>query len=288
MESLARIRNILGSSWRNASSEPSFLVPGLAISTLVLFESSYLSETLGNISIDSLSSDTPLSPMLLLITPILSVSLLKTLLESQLYLSVAAVVLRRPVLLEKTSRMKGALRYISIEICSSLFLCFSLIPLAITSELKNLSPTTSLFAFLAFCFFGILLVATSLVKYILFGYALLSPLGFRSALRLSINLFARHQQLSVLFFLIVGILLSLFTFLQNLVMLQGAFLHRQTGTILIEVVSYTALLLLGTFVSLFFTVLWVHFFLFLTNRQSQEKVAPAITREEVFETPPVV
>lgn len=290
MTSFFRLRTILSRAWRNASSAPSLLVPGVAISITALFENSFFSKITENFSPDFSSLKPQFSSILFLLILILATSTLKTIIESQLYLSIAAKTLNRPALLSKIRRLRSVFRYISIEIAFWFILFLALLPFAIISlfnDSGSFSEFITFVHFLALCFFGIIFILSSLVKRLFFGYSILSPLGFRSALSLSVKIFVRYQRFSIFFFLVVSIILSLFTFLQNLVMLQGAFLYKYMNALVIETGTYTAVLLLGTFIAIFFEALWVQYFLVLTNKQSEEAAPLVVIQEEVSEIPPL-
>ncbi len=286
MISLSSIRTLFTEAWRTAASEPTLLVPGIFISAIALFESSYIWKIFGTFSFETLS-DTPIRSLLFLSTLIVAIAILKTLAESQIFIAAAARILHQPSLLAPSRRLKNALRYLVIEIICSGFILISAILLFPILTLKQPSILLSILAVLSALVFIYVAILLSVLKHMLFGYGTLSSLTPRSALNLSIRLLSRYLNPSIIFLLILTAILSLFTFLQNLVILQGAFLYSRTAGLFIETLSYASVLLLGTFIALFSTTIWVHFFLLLTNRRREEKIEPIILREEIPETPPV-
>lgn len=286
MISLSSIRTLFTEAWRTAASEPTLLVPGIFISTIALLEQSYAWKILGTFSFETLS-DTPIRSLLFLSTLIITTAILKTLAESQVFITAAARILRQPSLLAPSRRFKNALRYLGIEvICSGLILISAILLLPILTLKQPSIPLSILVVISALVFIYITLLL-SILKHILFGYATLSALTPWSAFNLSIRLLSRYLNQSIIFLLVLTGILSLFTFLQNLVILQGAFLYSRTAGLFIETLSYASALLLGTFIVLFSTAIWVHFFLLLTNRRREEKTEPIVLREEIPETPPV-
>ncbi len=286
MTSLSSIRTLFAEAWRTAASEPTLLVPGIFIAAIALFESSYAWKMIGSFSLETLST-VPLRSLIFLGVVIITTTLFKTLAESQIFTGAAARILHQPSLLSQSRRFKNALRYLVIEIiCSSLILISACLLLPILAR-EQLSIIPSIFAGLSALIFIYVAILLSVLKHILFGYGVLSPLTYRSAFNLSIKLLSRYLNFSIIFLLILTGVLSLFTFLQNLVILQGAFLYGRAAGLFVEAFSYASALLLGTLIAIFSTTLWVHFFLVLTNKRREEKTDPVILREEVPETPPV-
>ena len=286
MISLSSIRTLFTEAWRTAASEPTLLMPGIFISAIALFESSYAWTIFGTLPFET-RSDTPIRSLLFLGTLIVTTTILRTLAESQIFIAAAARILRQPPLLTPSCRLKNALRYLVIEIlCSSLILISAVLLFPILA-LKQPSILLSILAVISALIFIYAAILLSVLKHMLFGYGTLSSLTPRSAFNLSIRLLSRYLNPSIIFLLILTTVLSLFTFLQNLVILQGAFLYSRTAGLFIETLSYASVLLLGTFIALFSTTIWVHFFLLLTNRHREEKIEPIILREEIPETPPV-
>ena len=109
MISLSSIRTLFAEAWRTAASEPTLLVPGIFISAIALFESSYVWKIFGTFSFETLS-DTPIRSLLFLSTLIVATAILKTLAESQIFISAAARILRQPSLLTPSRRLTNALR----------------------------------------------------------------------------------------------------------------------------------------------------------------------------------
>ncbi len=286
MISLSSIRTLFTEAWRTAASEPTLLVPGIFISAIALFEQSYVWKIFSNSSLEELSH-TPIHSLAFLSTLIIATAIIKTLAESQIFIAAAARVLHQPSLLAPSCRFKNALRYLTIEIICSSFILISAVLLFPILTLKQPSILLSILAVISALVFIYIVLLLSILKHMLFGYGTLSSLTPLSAFNLSVRLLSRYLNQSIVFLLILTGILSLFTFLQNLVILQGAFLYSRAAGLFIETLSYTAALLLGTFIALFSTVIWVHFFLLLTNRRREERVEPIILHEEIPETPPV-
>lgn len=273
-------------AWRTAASEPILLVPGIFISAIALFESSYAWLILQELPLEVLTN-APSRSLAFLGAIIIATTLLKTLAESQLFTLAAAKVLRQSSLLSRSRRIRNALRYLIIEIVCSGFILLSALLLLPIFTIEHPSITLSILSAISALVFIYTAIVISVLKHILFGYGVLSPLSLPSALSLSIRIFSRYLNPSIAFLFIMIGALSLFTFLQNLVILQGAFLYSRSSGLFIETLSYASVLLLGTFIAIFSTTIWVHFFLLLTNRRREEKSEPIVLHEEVPETPPV-
>lgn len=273
-------------AWRTAASEPILLVPGIFISAIALFESSYAWLILQELPLEVLTN-APSRSLAFLGAIIIATTLLKTLAESQLFTLAAAKVLRQSSLLSRSRRIRNALRYLIIEIVCSGFILLSALLLLPIFTIEHPSITLSILSAISALVFIYTAIVISVLKHILFGYGVLSPLSLPSALSLSIRIFSRYLNPSIAFLFIMIGALSLFTFLQNLVILQGAFLYSRSSGLFIETLSYASVLLLGTFIAIFSTTIWVHFFLLLTNRRREEKSEPIVLHEEIPETPPV-
>lgn len=273
-------------AWRTAASEPILLVPGIFISAIALFESSYAWLILQKLPLEALTN-APSRSLAFLGAIIITTTLLKTLAESQLFTLAAAKVLRQSSFLSRSRRIRNALRYLVIEIVCSGFILLSALLLLPIFTIEHPSITLSILSTISALVFIYTAIVISVLKHILFGYGVLSPLSLPSALSLSIRIFSRYLNPSIAFLFIMIGALSLFTFLQNLVILQGAFLYSRSSGLFIETLSYASALLLGTFIAIFSTTIWVHFFLLLTNRRREEKSEPIVLHEEVPETPPV-
>lgn len=287
MVSLANIRTLLVEAWRTAASEPLLLVPGIFVAAVTIFESSYAQEIFRHLSSIEDVTDIPAESLWFFGTLVIVTSLLKTIAESQIFITTAARLLQRSSFLTRSYRIRTTLRYLAIEIlCSSLILLSTLFLFPLLT-LEKPSLILSVLAILSALFFFNSVIMLSILKHILFGYCTLSPLTLLSAFKLSIRLLSRYLSFSIIFLLILTTALSLFTFLQNLVILQGAFLYSRTAGLFVEILSYAASLLLGTFIAIFFTTVWVHWFLLLTNKRKEEKNDPVIVQEEIPEVPPV-
>lgn len=286
MISFSNIQVLFVEAWRTAASEPILLVPGIFISAIALFESSYAWLILRELPIETPIGAT-IESIVFLSTIIIITTFLKTLAESQIFAMAAAKVLRQPSLLSRSRRIRNSLRYLTIEIICSGFILISAILLFPIFAIEHSSIALLILSAISALVFIYAAILISILKHILFGYGILSPLSFPSALSLSIRILSRYLNPSIIFlFIMIGVL-SLFTFLQNLVILQGASLYSRSSGLFIETLSYASALLLGTFIAIFSTTIWVHFFLLLTNRRREEKSELIVLREEVPETPPI-
>lgn len=290
MPTASHIRTLLSEAWRASASEASFLIPGICVSLIALFESSYLFEIADHLP----EKNTPTlsaGALIFFIVLLLSTTTLKTIAQSQLFIHIAAKLLKRSTLFSNRARFRGLIRYIAIEIFFTLPLLLATIPLALTLLSQSTLPATlfTLLSFGSWFLFGICFVLIFILKRLMLGYILLSPLTFHSAFRLSLQIFFRYPSFSIFFFFITNILLSLFTFLQKLVILQGAFLEKKYAWPPIEILSYSSLLLLGTFMAILFETLWISYFLLLTNKRPEKEPIrdPLILGKEITDIPPI-
>lgn len=281
-----RIRTLVYHTWRATYTNPSLLVFGLTMAILTLLINSILFpflETLQDGSVPDIFQGT-LSPISLFILPAL---LCKTFAASQVFILQASHFLRRPHLLAPRARLEGGLLYVGVEILHAfLLICISYFLLII--PLSHFEPTSALSSLVVSVLLGIFFFAvldTSIIKHLFLGYFLLSPLHLRSSLSLSIQLFVRYQYFSVLSFLFVLFFTLLFTILENLVMLQYAFVGQHSATS--GVFVYLVLLLVNTFIAVFTEVFWLNFFFALTNKHREAKDLIPLLRKEREEAAPI-
>lgn len=284
MTSPFRLGTLFTEAWKTAATEPLLLVPGITLSLVTLFEESSLSALFDQATPQNILSLSA-NPIFFLITFLLITTTVKTLIQSQIFIIAAAKILNRPAWLTSTYRCWSALRYGFIELCFSIVLLIATLPISVLFFFKNNTWLIYITCFLLLPLIPILF----LLKRIWFGYSLLSKLSLRSAFQLAWHLLLRYQPFNLFALMAISVWFLLFTFLENLVILQGAFLFQvYPGTSALGI-SYGASLLLTTFLSILFEVVWVHFFLLLTNKQRKE--APEISvilQKEVAEIPPTL
>ncbi len=281
-----RIRTLLSDTWHATYANPSFLVFGLIISLLVLWSFQFsLPETklLKNGSLKDVLSLFSL-PLLLLF---LLIFFAQAFASSQIFLLSAAEFLRRPNILTPRSRLIKAFTYIGVEILGMIPIIVVL-PTLFIPTFFHLDPT-SLPSLLAtsflFSIFFIVTLFTTILKRLTIGYLILSPLGLRSSLHIAFQVFFRYRFFSVLSFFLVLLLTLLFTILENLVMLQSAFIGQYLSGIAPGVLMYSVLLLANTFMSVFTEVFWLHFFLTLTNKNQKVKDPLPLLHKQLEEVP---
>ena len=263
---------------------PGLLASGLAVAILTLLTKSILFPAFG-MSPEKLPTD----PFPALLSPaslfILLVLLLRAFASSQIFLLQAGDFFRRPDLLAPRARLTGGFLYVAADILlGSVFLgipYFLLnVPLFGSETTRALSPlTTSIL--LGALFFAIF--SATIIKRLAVGYLLLSPLHLRSSLILSVRLFLRYRYFSMLTFLSVLFFAFLFTILENLVMLQYAFIGQHLA--ISGVFVYAVLLLANTLVSILTEVFWLNFFLALTNKSRKVARPTPLLQKELGEAP---
>jgi hypothetical protein len=281
-----RIRTLLSDTWHTTYANPSLLVCGLIISLLVLwsFQFSFLeTELLKNGPLKDTLSLLPL-PLLLLF---LLIFFAQAFASSQIFLLSAAEFLRRPNILTLRSRLIKAFAYVGVEILGTIPIIV-VSPIIFIPTLLPLEPTHPLSLLATSFLFGIFFVVTlftTILKRLTIGYLILSPLGLRSSLHLASQIFFRYRFFSILSFLLVLLLTLLFTILENLVMLQSAFIGQYLSGIAPGVLMYSVLLLANTFMSVFTEVFWLHFFLTLTNKNQKRKDPVPLLHKQLEEVP---
>lgn len=283
-----RLRTLLIETWKTATSDTQLLVHGLTVGLVTLLENGVLFQ-FREVFIQSIEShsfsfgaDTWLVPF------IFTCFLIKTVALSQIFLLAASTRLHRPAFRVPSRRFISALAYIGIEILTIFVILFVSLPAILPFLLDQDITIRPLIKNIALAWVFIMIIFIYTLKRLLIGYFLLSSLNFRSSLNLSMKLFIRHQYPLLCSFFLIMTLILLFTFLENLVMLQGAFLVRLLPKLPYASFMYGILLLLNTFMVVFAETFWLHVFLLLTNKHQRSKVAPLLIREKAQSTPPVL
>ncbi|MBP7811377.1 MAG: hypothetical protein KA054_00845 [Candidatus Moranbacteria bacterium] len=276
----SRIQTIAHHTWRAAYTNPSLLVSGLTAAILTLFTESILFSALGT-SQEALSADsfrTLLSSVSLFVLLVLPV---RAFASSQIFLLQSGDFFRRPDLLTPRTRFIGGCLYVATEILStSVFL--GILYFILSVPLFNSESTNTPSPLATSILLGALFFIT-IIKRLTVGYLLLSPLRLRSSLTLSVRLFVRYRYFSMLAFFFVLFLTFLFTILENLVMLQYAFIGQHL--VLSGVFVYAVLLLANTLISILTEVFWLNFFLTLTNKSQKTTCLEPIIQKELSKAP---
>lgn len=289
MSSSFRIRNLIQKTWYATYANPDLLTLGLLSALLTIAINSFLFPYVDrsqNESIKDLLQTLPHSLLLLIVTTFFC----KTLLSSQIFILSASDFFRRSKLLTPRFRLSGALTYTTIETISAipviLLSYFLFITLLSRSELAGTISPFIVNASLTLLF--IVILSITILKHLVLGYRILSPLRLNSSLSLSGRLFIRYRHFSILSFFSVLFLSSLFTIFENLVILQYAFIGRYLQEIVPETFIFTVLLLANTFITIFLEVFWLNFFLIITNKdRGTEEPIPLLRKklEEIPSTP---
>lgn len=287
MPSSFRVRTLIQKAWQTTYANPALLVSGLIISLLSIAHDTFLFPFSG------ILENEPLQDFLRTLPPsffflIGTIFIGKTFVSSQIFILSASDFFRKPRLLILRSRLTGALTYTAIE-TASLFL-LTLTAYLLFTPLLHMRPESVPFSFLTNTSLSIFLLVTlcvTVIKRLTFGYVLLSPLRFPSSLHLSIKLFIRYRYFSATTFFSVLLIIILFTILENLVILQYAFIGRYLPDMLPEAFIFTALLFANTFISIFLEVFWLNFFLTVTNKNRKTKEPIRLLRKEFEEVPSV-
>ncbi len=288
MRSSISIQTLVSQTWYATYANPRLLVFGLTIGILALFTESLLSPYSELLS-DYLKKDAlhEISPLFLLL--ILFTLLCSTFFSSQIFILAASNSLHRQKLLLSRARILGSFIYVGVELLYVIMMILAasllfLLPLHNGGETNFLVMLASNFSFALFL---IGIFAATIIKRLLLGYLILSPLHFRSSLQLSIKLFLRYRYFSILSLCIFLSFSILFTILENLVMLQSAFIPRYLLGIHSEVFTYSVLLLANTFMAIFLEVFWLNFFLALTNKK-QKSAVPLPLAQDTLEDMPLI
>ncbi len=286
MPSSFRLRTLVADTWHSTCANPSLLVFGLLISILALYINSLLF-----LQIDFQKGSSGKDVFSILTGPILFLTLLALLTQiiasSQIFVFAASDYLRRPNLLTLRSRFIAALIYVGGEIASILPITVTLYLLFIPS-LLHLEPTglfSTYFTILALTIIIVIVFLVMTIKRLAFGYLTLSPLHFRSSVYLALKILLRYRSVSILSFFFLITLISLFTILENLVMLQSVFLRQYLPNIAPEVLIYTVLLLIHSFVSVFIEVFWLNFFLTLTRKNQKNSLPLPLPNKQLEDVP---
>lgn len=288
MEPSLRIRTLVADTWHATYANPSLLVFGLFISVLALSThnlSFFQTELFQNGSFREIFLSIPWPLILLLLT----IFLTQTLTLSQIFILSASDFFRRPNLLTLHTRFTKALTYTGAEILGTLPI-IGASPLLFIPSLLHLDPIHPLSFLLIGISLGIFVAITLftiILKRLTIGYLILSPLHLRSSIHLAVKILLRYRSFSILSFFLILMLTLLFTILENLVMLQSAFIGQYLSGIAPVVCVYTVLLLANTFMSVFMEVFWLHFFLTLTNK-NKKMVDPLPMLHEQLEEVPLI
>ena len=295
MTVLSRLYTLISETWYTTYSAPVLLIPGLILALILTFEDSFFSpleDILKRILEEGTLSEMYLRPSFIILCIILCTALFKTIAMSQIFVTAASHIFHRPSLLSLTKRYRVAFLYTTIELLTLLVLLAASLPLFLPFLFRTNHQTGFILTILitiTFTLLFVIIAALSTIKRLTLGYLILSPISFRTALDLSARLFIRHQCFSILAFLFITLSSLLFTFLQTLVMIQGAFLNQWWVTnILGTTLSYSAVVLMSTFWVVFLEVFWVHFFLTLTNKRREADTIPLFLPESTPDIPHVL
>ena len=293
MDTSISMTRILSQAWKATYSNPTLLVYGLAFSVVSLLLTNIFSFFF---AVTSSPAPVNISSLLPLINNWISVLLLflavccLTVIKSQIYILSAARQLNRNTLLTTNSRLKNTFVYLFIESATALIVFCCALPLLVFLFIQPDFITSIHFVtkFLLVSSLLLLSITISIIKHLFVGYALLTPIRLQSAFGLALHLFLRYRQISLSFGILFLGLSLLFTFLQNLVILQGAFLLVHFQSLMAVGIAYIAILLLRTIGVLFFEILWIEFFLEVTQKRPLKQTLLSPSAKEALEIPPVI